>query len=313
MILGEKEQELKELFDKTNNAEQKWILRFLLKDLKLGIGKERILNLYHRDAVKVFYYKSNLAKVLIMLKNVACELSGSIFQTCELLHSYDVRMDEIEIELFSPFFPMLSEKCDIKIINTVVNDCDEFLLEEKFDGERFQIHMNDGVFKYFSRNGYDYTNTFGENYDVGLLSPHLRTVFNSSVRSIVLDGEMMGFNKDTQSFGSKGMHFDVKNLSESSIHQPCFIAFDILLLNGKILTNDPLLFRLENLKKMITPKRGNFMVSEVKKFRTKNELLNYFNKTLDDEEEGVVFKKPDSKYRPNSRKQGWWKLKLEVH
>lgn len=63
ILLGEKEQEIVNLFNKTNNEEQKWILRILLKELKLGISGEKILSLYHNDAVRLFYYRSSLLKV----------------------------------------------------------------------------------------------------------------------------------------------------------------------------------------------------------------------------------------------------------
>lgn len=207
---------------------------------------------------------------------------------------------------------MLAERCDIKVINTIISNNDEFLLEKKFDGERFQIHMKDGKFSYFSRRGINFTHTFGENYDEGLYTPKLRDTFKDSVKSFIFDGEMMGFNKETDEFGSKGMHFDVKNLSEDSKHQPCFIAFDILLLNDEVLTKRPISERVQLLSSLIVSVRGIIMVSTVDRFKTKQELLDQLNKAVDNEEEGIVFKKPNSMYKPNSRKEGWWKLKLEV-
>lgn len=296
----------------TDNEEQKWILRLLLKDLRLGIGYEKILSLYHNDAAKVFYYKGSLIKVLIFLliflfKSILIKC----FQTCQILHSPDIHLGDVEIELFSPFYPMLAEKCDIQVINNVVNNS-EFFLEKKFDGERFQIHMQDGVFAYFSRKGFDFTHTFGKNYNEGLYTPTLKGVFQDSVRNVLLDGEMMGFNKMKQEFGSKGMHFDVKHLTSDSVHQPCFVAFDILLLNDDVLTRKPLSERLVILKSILKPQWGVFMLSESEKFHTKQQLLDCLNKAVDDNEEGVVFKKPDSLYKPNSRREGWWKLKLEV-
>lgn len=229
------------------------------------------------------------------------------------MHSPEIRSHHIAVELFSPFSPMLSEKCDIKIINSVVDNKNEFFVEQKFDGERFQLHMNHGKFKYFSRKGYDYTDTFGNTYNEGLYTPQLRNVFKSSVKNIILDGEMMGYNKEKEKFGSKGMHFDVKNLTVNSIHQPCLVVFDIILLNDEVLTDKPLSDRLKILNSTITSKTGVLILSVVNKFKEKQDLLDCLNKTIDDEDEGVVFKDPNSLYIPHSRKEGWWKLKLEVH
>src|SRR5207237_5096551 len=78
-----------------------------------------------------------------------------------------------------------------------------FLIETKWDGERFQIHYeldeSTGLetFKYFSRNGYDYTQQFGET-----LTPRLKEQFVQSpkVKSFILDGEMMAWNYARQAF-----------------------------------------------------------------------------------------------------------------
>lgn len=63
LVLGDKEQAIFQLLSKTNHEEHKWILKILLKDLKLGIGGEKILNTYHVDAVKLFHYRGSLLKV----------------------------------------------------------------------------------------------------------------------------------------------------------------------------------------------------------------------------------------------------------
>ena len=62
-----------------------------------------------------------------------------------------VRLHEVEISLFSPFRPMLAERCNVKTVEESMKKCNYYFVETKHDGERFQIHMKDGVFKYFSR------------------------------------------------------------------------------------------------------------------------------------------------------------------
>lgn len=64
--------------------------------------------------------------------------------------------------------------------------------------------MENGVFQYFSRKGFKYAENFGRSYDSGMLTPHLKDCFSPSVNSFVLDGEMMGWHKQRQDFGSKG-------------------------------------------------------------------------------------------------------------
>ena len=66
------------------------------------------------------------------------------------------------------------------------------------------MHMENGKFEYFSRRGFSFTKNYGSNYDSGLLTPHLKNSFSSDAKSFILDGEMMGWHKQYQCFGSKG-------------------------------------------------------------------------------------------------------------
>lgn len=110
-----------------------WLIRILLKDMKLGIGQNSILNSYHPDAKELFDSNNNLKIV------------------CDLLKNSDVRLHEIEVEVFLPFKPMLSEECDALNLEFYLKKSPYFYVETKMDGERFQIHMKEGSFKYFSR------------------------------------------------------------------------------------------------------------------------------------------------------------------
>lgn len=75
----------------------------------------------------------------------------------------------------------------------------------------------------------------------------------------------MGWHKTKKKFGSKGQNFDVKKLSDSSQHQPCFVAFDILLYNDKLLINKPYSERLEYLNSAFMEKEGILSRSEINK------------------------------------------------
>lgn len=100
---------------------------------------------------------------------------------------------------------MLSEKLDISKIKSTMKRENSYYLEMKFDGERFQIHMQNGVFKYFSRNAFDYTQQFGETYESnGNLTKKLKKLLNVDVHSFIIDGEMMGWHKGKKMFSSKG-------------------------------------------------------------------------------------------------------------
>lgn len=56
---------------------------------------------------------------------------------------------------------MLLERCNIENIDKLFRSNDLYYVQTKYDGERSQLHMKDGTFKYFTRRGYDITNNSG--------------------------------------------------------------------------------------------------------------------------------------------------------
>lgn len=99
-------------------------------------------------------------------------------------------------------------------------------------------------------------------------------LLNSECKSIILDGELMGWHKERRSFDSKGMSFDVKKLSENSHHQPCFVAFDIIMYNDTLLDNEPYAKRLEILKDAFKEEEGCLMLCKSTKISNRyNQLL----------------------------------------
>lgn len=62
-LVGGIDDELTILMRKMSASEQKWLVRMLLKDMKLGIGNNKILSTFHRDAVDLYDVSNCLKKV----------------------------------------------------------------------------------------------------------------------------------------------------------------------------------------------------------------------------------------------------------
>ncbi|KAL0278848.1 UNVERIFIED_CONTAM: hypothetical protein PYX00_000538 [Menopon gallinae] len=123
---------------------------------------------------------------------------------------------------------------------------------------------------------------------------------------------MMCWNSETKNFVTKGMNTDVKNLKENSQYKPCFVVFDILYLNGSVITNQPLNYRLDLLAELITPEEGVVVFPNRKRISNKEEVWDSLNEAIENREEGIVMKDFLSVYKPNVRKNGgWYKLKPE--
>ncbi|XP_063357900.1 DNA ligase 4 [Cydia amplana] len=277
------------------SAEQlKWFLRMVLKDLRLRIGHARLLAAMHPDAPEYYDSCSNLLK------------------TCSELEPGSTRPLELGVQVFCAVSPMLSERLDVtRVLQLPPAD---YIVEDKFDGERFQIHMQAGVFEYFSRKGHSYGQHYGTGDGRGLLTPRLRAGLAPGVESVVLDGEMMGWHKQRQLFGSKGMSFDVKNLTVNSAFQPCFCAFDVLQHNGRGLAGPagaPLRARLALLDAIVADVPGVLLRTKRRPLNDLSEILEALNRAIEDQEEGIVVKDLDSLYLANRRNAGWYKVKPE--
>lgn len=76
------------------------------------------------------------------------------------------------IELFTHFDPMLLERLNISDVHKLfLKSTLEYYVQIKYDGERSQIHMSQGRFKYFTRKGIDITKKplLGETGSSGIL------------------------------------------------------------------------------------------------------------------------------------------------
>ncbi|KAL9692558.1 hypothetical protein quinque_015737 [Culex quinquefasciatus] len=290
-------EELERLVGGMSQVDQKWLIRILLKNLRLGMSLGKILGVYHAKAGQLYDRFSNLSKV------------------CEVVESGE-GLEELgegggSVELFHPVKPMLCQRVDLKLVDGMLKR-DEYWLETKMDGERFQIHKDGVVFKYFSRNSYEYSEVFGVNRNqVGsTLTPFLADLLASNVQSVILDGEMMVFDKVALIYRDKSENTDVKAVkSDNPTLRPCFCVYDVLFLNGKSLIAVPYAERIRLLGTLIKPKVGVLTTCKRIKVESSEHLVELLNQAIDTHQEGVVIKKQDSTYSPNERNAGWYKIK----
>ncbi|KAG2456580.1 DNA ligase 4 [Polypterus senegalus] len=283
---------LQDLITKTSALEQKWLIRMILKDMKLGYSKETVLNIFHPDAVELHNVTTDLEKV------------------CRQLHDPKVCLSDVSIALFCAFKPMLAAIADIHQIEKQMNNL-PFYIQTKLDGERMQLHKDGDVYKYYSRNGYDYTQQFGASPLEGSLTPFIHNVFKSNIVNCILDGEMMAYNPTTETFMQKGSKFDIKRMVEDSELQTCFCVFDVLLVNDQKLGHEVLRKRHEILDSVFAPVQGRIHIVPKMEARTKQEVVNFLNEAIDNREEGIMVKDPMSIYKPDKRGEGWLKIKPE--
>jgi DNA ligase-4 len=107
-----------------NLLELKWLTKVILKDLKLGIGHETLLKMYHPHALDLFNATSDLKAAFIEVKD------------------YEAKKDSQIFRLFFPVRPMLAGKLRISQIADLISlNKGDLSVETKFDGERIQCHI----------------------------------------------------------------------------------------------------------------------------------------------------------------------------
>ncbi|KAG9492228.1 hypothetical protein GDO78_000637 [Eleutherodactylus coqui] len=286
------EKSLLHLIVNTTALEQKWLIRMIIKDMKLGFSQQTVFGIFHPDAAELHNVTTDLEKV------------------CVQLHDPSVCLSDVSISLFYAFKPMLAAIANIQHIEKQMNH-QSFYIETKLDGERMQMHKDGDVYKYFSRNGYDYTQQFGGSPLEGSLTPFIHNVFRIDVQNCILDGEMMAFNPSTETFMQKGNKFDIKRMVDDSDLQTCFCVFDVLMFNDQKLAHETLRKRYDSLRDIFTPVPGRIHIIPKAEASTKKNVVDALNEAIDNREEGIMVKDPMSIYKPDKRGEGWLKIKPE--
>lgn len=105
-------------------------------DLIISVKETTVLSVFHEDAIALFNTCSDLRRVAYELDDPAKRLND----------------DEKTIRLFQAFAPMLCKRPTKRIEDTVkLMGGKEFIVEEKLDGERIQLHKKGNQYFYCSR------------------------------------------------------------------------------------------------------------------------------------------------------------------
>ncbi|CAG8785113.1 42291_t:CDS:10, partial [Gigaspora margarita] len=283
---------IRHFFTKCTAIEQKWIIRIILKELKIGMSEKTIFSAFHPDASSLFNVCSDLRKV------------------CSELQDPHKRFTSSEISIFRPFKPMLSKSVAVQnIIKTMGGN---FWIEEKIDGERIQLHMKNGRYEYYSRQEFKFFINSNNSSDSSALTKHIHSCIHDDVQEIILDGEMVPYDPNLDVFQPFGSLKSVCN-DKSDDENKCrpFLVFDIVLLNGKSLANYTLETRRGFLKSLITDKLGYIQVLPHKVGNSMKDLTEAMDDAVMKRKEGIIIKKPSSIYVLNERVDDWIKIKPE--
>lgn len=283
---------LQELFSIATSAEQQFLVRLLIGELRQGaLGGVMV------DAIAM---AANLPIAAVRRASMYAKQLGSLAYTA-LIEGVD-GLEKFQLEILSPIAPMLAQTA-VDVGAALEQLGGDVAFEWKVDGARVQIHKKDAVVRAYTRSLNEVTNAIPE---------VITAVGEIAAREIVLDGETIALDVDGKPLPFQitmrrfGRKLDVETLrGEFPLHA---YFFDCLRLEGQSLAHRPARERFAALEAAVPESL------RVPRLITSSEpqAQAFYNDTLSRGHEGVMAKALDAPYEAGNRGASWLKIK-HVH
>lgn len=315
---------MQEFYQRMNAEEMMWLIRIILRQvcilfrlysrhanpprqMKIGATEKTIFDIWHPDADTLYNISSSLKRVCWELSDPSLRLEGE--QTdIKPMECFQPQLAQFQMHSF--------EKMTQRLQRDATDSDSEFWIEEKLDGERMQLHMVNGRFRFWSRKAKDYTELYGSSFDdtESALTQHLRPAFDPAVRSIILDGEMITWDAQLDMivpFGTLKTAALEQKKNPYANQRPLFRVFDILYLNDKALNQFTLRDRRHALERVVSDVHRRLEIHKYTSATTPEAIEPLLRRVVEEASEGLVVKNPRSMYRLNERNDDWIKVKPE--
>ncbi len=286
---------LAKLLSQASPIEARYLARIVIGDLRLGVGDKTVL-----DALAIAYTGNKEARKELEQAYHVCPDVGVIART--LAHKGIKKIREIDVEIGIPIQSMLCQRVkDIEDVGKKMGY--PVVVEEKYDGERVQVHKQGNKIKLYSRRLEDIT----------LQYPDIVEAVKKAVKAqnCVLDSEVMPVDKKGnllafQILMQRRRKYEVAEYVKKV--PVALFVFDILYINGKSLLRESYKKRYALLQKNLREtKQVRFTIRKV---CTDSDCIeDLFNKTVEHGGEGVVIKNLEGPYEAGVRGWNWIKWK----
>jgi len=280
---------LRDLFGRATHAEQEFLLRLLVGELRQGAlagvmidAIAAALQLPLAEVRRAAMYEGNLG----IVARVGRE-SGS-----EGLRRF-------QLQVMSPIAPMLAQTAnDVEeALATITGDV---VFEWKMDGARIQVHKQGERVRIFTRSLNEVTSAIPEIVAQVQALPAEQLVLDGEAISFTAAGRPHPFQTTMRRFGRK---LDVEQLRAELPMQAFY--FDCLRLDDQSLAERPMRERFAALASVIGP--AQLMPRIVT--RSLEEAQAFYENALAQGHEGVMAKALDSPYEAGNRGASWLKIK----
>lgn len=262
--------------------EVKYFTKVITGGMRIGLAEslveEAIAEAFGRDVADV---------------RLANMLSGDVGETAALAR--EGRLQEARFRMFHPLGFMLASPTE-----EPPDDVESYLVEDKLDGIRAQLHVANGRAELYSRT-LEPAREFPEILDAAKRLP----------RELVLDGEVLAVRADGRAapFALLQRRLGRKQVTQAMMKQvPVrFVAYDALFVDGELLYRKTLEERRAALESLHLT--GALGVSPLRQAATVDAARAEFASARERGNEGLMFKRKGSTYDFGKRGQAWLKLK----
>lgn len=283
---------LSELLNNSSPVEGKSILRFVVGQMRLGVGDSTIL-----DGLSIA--KTGDKQLREELER-AYNLCSDLGLVAEIFINSPEKTKDFKIKIFKPLRPALAER--LSTPEEIVKKIGKCSIEYKFDGFRMQIHKKNNIVEVFSRKLEKITHMFPE---------IVETTKKLKAEEIIFEGEALAYNKKKNYFYSfqETMHRRRKHGIKDSVKEyPLLLyVFDLIYLDGKDFTQKPYKERRKNIEKIFP--FGQLKVAKKRITKKPEQIRKIFEESIKHGLEGIMAKDLNAPYVAGARKFAWIKMK----
>ena len=288
---------LRGLMGKFSPLENKYLLRIITSTLRVGVSTITII-----DGLALGFTGSKENKDVI---ERAFNLHPDLGDVTRILAEKGINdVKKIEILYGTPIRMMLASRVPYPEIITRLGA--PFTAEFKLDGERLQIHKQDGTVLLFSRRLLDISSQY----------PDVCEIIKQNVKidNAIIEGEVVAMDPfyekmlPFQVLSKRRRVHDIENISKEV--PVCVFLFDLLMYKNESYIDKPFPDRRKKLEEIIV-ERDELRLVKSNSIESTNELLDFFSHARKEGTEGIMAKslKENSVYQAGNRGFLWIKLK----
>lgn len=285
---------LSNLLRGVSSKEAKYIARFVIGRLRLGIGDPTVLEalaLAQGDRA----LRPELEKAYNLCSDLGLVAKALIEKGMEGVRKFSIRVG----------YPIRMALCErLPSSEEIIAKIGKAAIEAKYDGFRVQCHKDGDKVDLFSRNLERTTHMF----------PEIREATKDFflAKRAIFEGEALAYNEATGELFPFQITIQRKRkhgIEELAKEYPLkFFAFELLYVDGMDYTEKPY---LERRKKLVSLIKKNPIIEPAEMFITDDpkKIYKYFEEAIERGLEGVVAKRLDAPYVAGGRNFNWIKLK----